>query len=93
MKHVIAVLLVLATLAVGWWGAAGWQKENGELKKLQDACQAAQRENESLRQQKAALESELAVLQEQNRDANETLQSWRDWSEQLQTALGGKETA
>ena len=48
------------------------------------------RENEALRRQKTALEGELADLQQQNGEANETLQSWKSWKEDLQTAIAGE---
>ena len=90
MKRTIAaVLLALAIIGVGYWGAAGWRTANRELTELQNAHKAAQRENETLRQQKTALEQELAALEEQNKDANETLQSWQLWKEALQVELTG----
>ena len=85
-RTILAVLLVLAILGVCWWGAAGWLRENNEL---QREYQTAQQQNEALRRQKTVLEGELADLQQQNGDANETLQSWKSWKEDLQAALAG----
>ena len=81
-RTILAVLLVLAILGVCWWGAAGWLRENNELQQLQ--------QNEALRRQKTALEGELADLQQQNGEANETLQSWKSWKEDLQAAIAGE---
>lgn len=84
MKRTIAaVALVLAILAVGYWGMAGWWQEKRELSALQS-------EYESARElQQALLEGELNELQEQNGDANETLQSWKVWKESLEATLAG----
>ena len=88
-RAIVVVLLVLAIIGAGYWGVAGWQTANRELTELQNSYRTAQRENENLRQQKAALEQELAALEEQNKDANETLQSWQSWKEALQAELAG----
>ena len=83
MKRTIAaVALVLAILAVGYWGMAGWWQEKRELSALQS-------EYESARELQQALEGELNELREQNGDANETLQSWKVWKESLEATLAG----
>lgn len=89
-RTILAVLLVLAILGVCWWGAAGWLRENNELQQLQREYQTAQQQNEALRRQKTVLEGELADLQQQNGGANETLQSWKSWKEDLQAAIAGE---
>lgn len=89
-RTILAVLLVLAILGVCWWGAAGWLRENKEMQQLQQQYQTAQQQNESLRRQKTVLEGELADLQQQNGEANETLQSWKSWKEDLQAAIAGE---
>ena len=84
MKRTIAaVALVLAILAVGYWGMAGWWQEKRELSALQSELQQA------LLEEKTALEGELNELREQNGDANETLQSWKVWKESLEATLAG----
>ena len=60
-----------------------------KLQQLQREYQTAQQQNEALRRQKTVLEGELADLQQQNGEANETLQSWKSWKEDLQAALAG----
>lgn len=87
MKKVILVVLAAAILAVGYWGAAGWLAENRALSALQREYEAAQQQNEDLRQQRTALEQELNALEQQNSDANETLQSWKQWKDDLEAAL------
>lgn len=69
---------------------AGWLRENNELQQLQREYQTAQQQNEALRRQKTVLEGELADLQQQNGEANETLQSWKSWKEDLQAAIAGE---
>ena len=44
---------------------------------------------QALLEEKTALEGELNELQEQNGDANETLQSWKVWKESLEATLAG----
>ena len=89
-RTILAVLLVLAILGVCWWGADGWLRENNELQQLQREYQTVQQQNEALRRQKTVLEGELADLQQQNGEANETLQSWKSWKEDLQAAIAGE---
>ena len=87
-RTIVAVLLVLAIAAVGYWGAAGWQNQNREWHRMQAACEETKRENQNLQEQKTALEKELTALEQQNGDANETLQSWKSWKEELEKAIG-----
>ena len=87
-RTIIAVALVLAILAVGYWGMAGWWQENRELNALQREYESAREQQQAL-EEKTALESELNDLREQNGDANETLQSWKAWKESLEAALAG----
>ena len=90
MKRTIAaVALVLAILAVGYWGMAGWWQEKRELSALQSEYESARELQQALLEEKTALEGELNELQEQNGDANETLQSWKVWKESLEATLGG----
>ena len=44
-RTIMAVLLVLAIAAVGYWGAAGWQNQNREWHRMQAACEETKREN------------------------------------------------
>ncbi len=88
-RTIIAVALVLAILAVGYWGMAGWWQENRELNALQSEYESAREQQQALLEEKTALESELNDLREQNGDANETLQSWKAWKESLEAALAG----
>ena len=55
---------------------------------MQAACEETKRENQNLQEQKTALEKELTALEQQNGDANETLQSWKSWKEELEKAIG-----
>lgn len=88
MKRTIAaVALVLAILAVGYWGMAGWWQEKRELSALQSEYESARELQQALLEEKTALEGELNELQEQNGDANETLQSWKVWKESLEATL------
>lgn len=90
MKRTIAaVALVLAILAVGYWGMAGWWQEKRELSALQREYESARVLQQTLLEEKTALEGELNELREQNGDANETLQSWKGWKESLEAALAG----
>ena len=90
MKRTIAaVALVLAILAVGYWGMAGWWQEKRELSALQSEYESARELQQALLEEKTALEGELNELREQNRDANETLQSWKVWKESLEATLAG----
>ena len=90
MKRTIAaVALVLAILAVGYWGMAGWWQEKRELSALQSEYESARELQQALLEEKTALEGELNELQEQNGDANETLQSWNVWKESLEATLAG----
>lgn len=90
MKRTIAaVALVLAILAVGYWGMAGWWQEKRELSALQSEYESARELQQALLEEKTALEGELNELREQNGDANETLQSWKVWKESLKTTLAG----
>lgn len=90
MKRTIAaVALVLAILAVGYWGMAGWWQEKRELSALQSEYESARELQQALLEEKTALEGELNELQEQNGDANETLQSWKVWKESLEATLAG----
>lgn len=90
MKRTIAaVALVLAILAVGYWGMAGWWQEKRELSALQSEYESARELQQALLEEKTALEGELNELQEQNGDANETLQSWKVWKESLEATLVG----
>lgn len=90
MKRTIAaVALVLAILAVGYWGMAGWWQEKRELSALQSEYESARELQQALLEEKTALEGELNELQEQNGDANETLQSWKVWKESLEATLDG----
>ena len=90
MKRTIAtVALVLAILAVGYWGMAGWWQEKRELSALQSEYESARELQQALLEEKTALEGELNELREQNGDANETLQSWKVWKESLEAALAG----
>ena len=90
MKRTIAaVALVLAILAVGYWGMAGWWQEKRELSALQSEYESARELQQALLEEKTALEGELNELQEQNGDANETLQSWKVWKESLEATLTG----
>ena len=84
-RTIIAVALVLAILAVGYWGMAGWRQENRELNALQREYESAREQQQALLEEKKALEE----LREQNGDANETLQSWKAWKESLEAALAG----
>ena len=85
MKRTIAaVALVLAILAVGYWGMAGWWQEKRELSALQSEYESARELQQALLEEKTVLE-----LREQNGDANETLQSWKVWKESLETTLAG----
>ena len=87
MKRTIAaVALVLAILAVGYWGMAGWWQE---LSALQSEYESARELQQALLEEKTVLEGELNELREQNGDANETLQSWKVWKESLETTLAG----
>lgn len=88
MKRTIAaVALVLAILAVGYWGMAGWWQEKRELSALQIEYESARELQQALLKEKTALEGELNELREQNGDANETLQSWKVWKESLEATL------
>lgn len=88
MKRTIAaVALVLAILAVGYWGMAGWWQEKRELSALQSEYESARELQQALLEEKTVLEGELADLQQQNGEANETLQSWKSWKEDLQAAI------
>lgn len=88
MKRTIAaVALVLAILAVGYWGMAGWWQEKRELSALQSEYESARELQQVLLEEKTALEGELNELREQNGDANETLQSWKVWKESLEATL------
>lgn len=88
MKRTIAaVTLVLAILAVGYWGMAGWWQEKRELSALQSEYESARELQQALLEEKTALEGELNELREQNGDANETLQSWKVWKESLEATL------
>lgn len=88
MKRTIAaVALVLAILAVGYWGMAGWWQEKRELSALQSEYESARELQQALLEEKTALEGELNELREQNGDANETLQSWKGWKESLEETL------
>lgn len=90
MKRTIAaVALVLAILAVGYWGMAGWWQENRELSALQREYKSAREQQQALLEEKTALEGELDDLRKQNGDANEALQSWKAWKESLEAALAG----
>lgn len=90
MKRTIAaVALVLAILAVGYWGMAGWWQEKRELSALQSEYESARELQQALLEEKTALEGELNELQEQNGDANETLQSWKVWKESPEATLAG----
>ena len=90
MKRTIAaVALVLAILAVGYWGMAGWWQEKRELRALQSEYESARDLQQALLEEKTALEGELNELREQNGDANETLQSWKVWKESLEATLAG----
>lgn len=90
MKRTItAVALVLAILAVGYWGMAGWWQEKRELSALQSEYESARELQQVLLEEKTALEGELNELREQNGDANETLQSWKVWKESLEATLAG----
>lgn len=90
MKRTIAaVALVLAILAVGYWGMAGWWQEKRELSALQSEYESARELQQALLEEKTALEGELNELREQNGDANETLQSWKVWKESLKATLAG----
>ena len=90
MKRTIAaVALVLAILAVGYWGMAGWWQEKRELSALQSEYESARELQQALLEEKTALEGELNELREQNGDANETLQSWKVWKESLAATLAG----
>ena len=88
MKRTIAaVALVLAILAVGYWGMAGWWQEKRELSALQSEYESGRELQQA--EEKTALEGELNELREQNGDANETLQSWKVWKESLEATLAG----
>ncbi len=88
MKRTIAaVALVLAILAVGYWGMAGWWQEKRELSALQSEYESARELQQALLEEKTVLEGELNELREQNGDANETLQSWKVWKESLEATL------
>lgn len=88
MKRTIAaVALVLAILAVGYWGMAGWWQEKRKLSALQSEYESARELQQALLEEKTALEGELNELREQNGDANETLQSWKVWKESLEATL------
>lgn len=90
MKRTIAaVTLVLAILAVGYWGMAGWWQEKRELSALQSEYESARELQQALLEEKTALEGDLNELREQNGDANETLQSWKVWKESLEATLVG----
>lgn len=90
MKRTIAaVALVLAILAVGYWGMAGWWQEKRELSALQSEYESARELQQALLEEKTALEGELNELREQNGDANETLQSWKVWKESQEATLAG----
>ena len=90
MKRTIAaVALVLAILAVGYWGMAGWWQEKRELSALQSEYESARELQQALLEEKTALEGELNELREQNGDANETLQSWKVGKESLEATLAG----
>ena len=90
MKRTIAaVALVLAILAVGYWGMAGWWQEKRELSALQSEYESARELQQALLEEKTALEGELNELREHNGDANETLQSWKVWKESLEATLAG----
>lgn len=90
MKRTIAaVALVLAILAVGYWGMAGWWQEKRELSALQSEYESGRELQQALLEEKTALEGELNELREQNGDANETLQSWKVWKESLEATLAG----
>ena len=90
MKRTIAaVALVLAILAVGYWGMAGWWQEKRELSALQSEYESGRERQQGLLEEKTALEGELNELREQNGDANETLQSWKVWKESLEATLAG----
>ena len=90
MKRTIAaVALVLAILAVGYWGMAGWWQEKRDLRALQSEYESARELQQALLEEKTALEGELNELREQNGDANETLQSWKVWKESLEATLAG----
>ena len=90
MKRTIAaVALVLAILAVGYWGMAGWWQEKRELSALQSEYESARELQQALLEEKTALEGELNELREQNGDANETLQSWKVWKESLEATRAG----
>ena len=88
MKRTIAaVALVLAILAGGNWGMAGWWQEKRELSALQSEYESARELQQALLEEKTVLEGELNELREQNGDANETLQSWKVWKESLEATL------
>ena len=90
MKRTIAaVALVLAILAVGYWGMAGWWQEKRELSALQSEYESARELQQALLEEKTVLEGELNELREQNGDANETLQSWKVWKGSLEPTLAG----
>ena len=90
MKRTIAaVALVLAILAVGYWGMAGWWQEKRELSALQSEYESARELQQALLEEKTALEGELNELREQHGDANETLQRWKVWKESLEATLAG----
>ena len=88
-RTIIAVALVLAILAVGYWGMAGWWQENRELNALQSEYESAREQQQALLEEKTALESELNDLRGKNGDARETLQSWKEGKESLEAALAG----
>ena len=90
MKRTIAaVALVLAILAVGYWGMAGWWQEKRELSALQSEYESARELQQALLEEKTALEGELNELREQNGDANETLQILNVLKESLEATLAG----
>ena len=65
MKRTIAaVALVLAILAVGYWGMAGWWQEKRELSALQSEYESARELQQALLEEKTALEGELNELRE-----------------------------
>lgn len=56
MKRTIAaVALVLAILAVGYWGMAGWWQEKRELSALQSEYESARELQQALLEEKTAL--------------------------------------
>lgn len=58
MKRTIAaVALVLAILAVGYWGMAGWWQEKRELSALQSEYESARELQQALLEEKTALEA------------------------------------